>query len=156
MDGDFSLGEWRLVLEKRAQNSDLFALQLNPEYQYTLGGGETVRYGFSLAAEVATDVKGNDPSPRFPFQVQRNYPNPFNPSTRIAYSIGKLGPVSVKIYDVAGRLVRVLVDDIGEPGVYNILWDGMNDSGRHVGSGIYFCMMWSGEFAETKKFILLR
>ena len=64
--------------------------------------------------------------------------------------------MSVKIYDVAGRLVRVLVDDIGEPGVYNILWDGMNDSGRHVGSGIYFCMMWSGEFAETKKFILLR
>jgi hypothetical protein len=81
--------------------------------------------------------------------LEQNFPNPFNPSTTIAFSLKDAGNVNLTIYDVAGRRVRNLVDEHRDRGVYKITWDGMNDSGSRVASGVYFYKMITGSFADT-------
>ncbi len=135
---------------------DVFALQLNPEYDYNLGGGGFKEYGFVVNAGRTTGVVDPPPLPSYPFRLYQNYPNPFNPDTRIEYSVGAKGPVTIRIYDVAGRLVRELLSAVQGPGRYTVTWNGVNDAGRAVDSGIYFCRMWSGDFADSRKLILLR
>jgi len=88
--------------------------------------------------------------------MSRCWPNPFNPVTTIAFTLKAKGPVSLRIYDVSGRLVRTLVDDVCEAGRYEITWDGRNDGGRGVASGIYFCRMAAAEFERTEKMVLLK
>jgi predicted outer membrane repeat protein len=89
--------------------------------------------------------------------LEQNYPNPFNPITRIR--LGLAGPerVSLKIYDVAGRLVRTLLGGQElEAGVHAYEWDGKSDEGRPVASGIYFYRIEAGGFTASRKMILLR
>ena len=84
------------------------------------------------------------------------YPNPFNPVTRVSFSLKQKGHISMCVYDVSGRLVRVLVDEVREAGSYEIVWDGSNDRGRVTASGIYFCRMEADEYQRTVKMVLLR
>jgi len=84
------------------------------------------------------------------------YPNPFNPVTRVVFSLKKKGHVSLRVYDVSGRLVRVLADEVREAGSYEVVWDGTNDGGRKTVSGIYFCRMEAGDYERTLKMVLLR
>ena len=84
------------------------------------------------------------------------YPNPFNPVTRIAFSLKKKGHVSMRIYDVSGRFVRVLVNEVREAGSYEVAWDGANDGGRKTVSGVYFCRMEAGDYERTLKMVQLR
>jgi hypothetical protein len=87
----------------------------------------------------------------------QNFPNPFNPETTIIYSIKDVSPVSLAIYDVAGRLVRRLVNQKTlSPGSYKVLWDGRNAGGSQVASGVYFCKLVAGPFEATKKMIMLK
>ena len=84
-----------------------------------------------------------------------NYPNPFNPETWISFGIpatrNELTPASVILYDMLGRPVRVLVNDILAPGYYKILWDGRNDAGEPVPSGVYVCRLsWNGHTLSRK------
>ena len=88
--------------------------------------------------------------------VAQNYPNPFNPSTIIKYEIKRKGPVTVKVYDVNGALVRTLVDGIKDGGSYTVIWDGRNNRGASVASGIYLYRMETTGFSKTKKTVLLR
>jgi hypothetical protein len=134
----------------------IFAIELNPKYSYSLGAGESTRYGFSLVKEVNTAADDPGSTPLYRNSLHQNFPNPFNPSTTISYSVGDRGPVRIQIYDVSGRLVRNLYDDIREPGAYSAVWNGTNDGGRAVGSGIYFCRMENGGFTETRKLVLMR
>lgn len=85
-----------------------------------------------------------------------NYPNPFNPSTRIDYSIAESGNVSLKIYDASGRLIRTLVDEAQAPGKYSEHWNGMNNQGRPAASGTYFCRLVTAKQAEMRKMLLMR
>ncbi len=85
-----------------------------------------------------------------------NFPNPFNPATRVKFGLKEKGPVSLRIYDVSGRLVRVLVDEIREAGSYEAVWDGTNNEGRSTASGIYFCRMEAANYERTLKMVLLR
>jgi hypothetical protein len=135
---------------------EIFAIQLSPEYSYSLGSGQSRRYGFSLVKEVETAVDDQGGTPRYRNGLEQNFPNPFNPSTTVGYSVGARGRVRISIYDVSGRLVRTLYDEVREPGAYSIVWDGRNDAGRAVGSGIYFCRMESGQYAASRKLILMR
>jgi len=66
------------------------------------------------------------------------------------------GHVSIKIYDTSGKLVRTIADGIFKPGNHTIAWDGRNDSGRKVSSGVYFYRMKTKEFERTRKMVLLR
>jgi len=88
--------------------------------------------------------------------LSQNYPNPFNPTTRIAFGLSAPGPVSLRIYDATGRLVRVLVEGARSAGTYATIWDGRDSRGVAVASGVYFCRLDAGAFTETRKMALLR
>lgn len=88
----------------------------------------------------------------------QNYPNPFNPTTRIAYYVPE-GPrrrVSLVIYDVTGARVRTLFDGLQGPGRFEVTWDGRDQRGNRVGSGIYFYRLRQKGYAATKKMLLLK
>jgi hypothetical protein len=88
--------------------------------------------------------------------LYQNFPNPFNPSTTIKYSIAQKSKSSLKIYNINGELVKILVDKINEAGTYSVNWDGLNDGGRSVSSGVYLCKLIAGNYAESQKMILIR
>lgn len=93
------------------------------------------------------------------FELMQNYPNPFNPSTVISYSVPEASVVTLKIYNLLGEEVKALVNSEQQPGVYNVRWNGVNNSGTAVSSGIYFYKIEiSGvkKFTDTKKMILIQ
>jgi len=85
------------------------------------------------------------------FALEQNYPNPFNPSTYIRFDISSREKVSVIVYDLLGRELQRLVDEVKGPGMYEVQWNG-----SAFASGIYFCRMRAGTFAETRKMIYLK
>ncbi|KPJ52313.1 hypothetical protein AMJ39_08165 [candidate division TA06 bacterium DG_24] len=88
--------------------------------------------------------------------LAQNRPNPFGSSTMISYSVRTRQPVSLRIYDVRGALVRELVGGAVGAGVHRVSWDGRDGRGEEVGSGVYFCHLVAGEWAETRRMVLLR
>ncbi len=90
------------------------------------------------------------------YRLAQNFPNPFNPATTIRYDMRAKGLVTIKIYDVSGRLVRTLLDGVKEAGSYAAAWDGGNNLGAAAASGIYFCKMQTAGFSDVKKLVLLR
>jgi len=90
------------------------------------------------------------------FYLSQNYPNPFNPTTRIDYSIPIKTEVKIDIYDIQGRLVKNLVDDFNEPGHFSIFWDGKNELGNAVPSGLYLYRFNSPTHKAFKKLVLLK
>jgi hypothetical protein len=96
--------------------------------------------------------------PQFANRLAQNYPNPFNPSTTIEYSIKERAHVSLKIYNVAGQLVRTLVnkDQIPTAEGFTARWNGRNDAGTPVSSGVYFYKLVTKNFTQTKKMVLLK
>ncbi|MCX5754061.1 MAG: T9SS type A sorting domain-containing protein [Candidatus Krumholzibacteria bacterium] len=93
--------------------------------------------------------------PKFTTLAQ-NFPNPFNPSTTIKFDLKEKGLVTLKVYNVAGQLVRTLVNEVRDAAAYSIPWDGTNDRGGAVASGIYFYKMETKSFNQTRKMVLLR
>ncbi len=90
------------------------------------------------------------------FELAQNFPNPFNPETTIHYSLPKAGIIRLVIYDVLGRKIRTLVNQRQAAGSKQVRWNGRNDQGDIVGSGIYFYRLSSEEFNRVKKMVLLR
>jgi hypothetical protein len=97
------------------------------------------------------------------YNLFQNYPNPFNPSTTIRYSIVEPGNVSIKIYDILGREIKTLVNEVKIAGTYSSTWNGDNNFGNKVSSGIYLYRMeavpsgrQAGLFVETRKMIFLK
>ncbi len=88
--------------------------------------------------------------------LAQNFPNPFNPSTTIKFDLKDKGMVTLKVYNVAGQLVRTLVNGVKDANTYTVTWDGMNDRGGAVASGIYFYKMETKDFSQTKKMVMLR
>lgn len=99
------------------------------------------------------------PAPRIPanYALHPNRPNPFNPVTVIGYDVpAPGGRVNLVVYDVNGRLVRVLVASHRSPGTYAETWEGRNEQGSSVASGVYFVRMTAGSFSHTRKVVLLK
>ena len=98
-------------------------------------------------------------APRQTYLAQ-NVPNPFNPVTRIEFDLARDGLVSLKVYDVAGRLVRTLIDAPLTRGRYTgekaTVWDGLGSSGERVSSGIYFYQLNAPGYLATRKMVLLK
>lgn len=90
------------------------------------------------------------------FALFQNFPNPFNPGTNIKYRIFLDGIVKVNIYDVQGRLVKILWNSQQTPGDYSVYWDGRNESGATVSSGTYFCSVIFNNTQLTKKLLLIK
>ena len=90
------------------------------------------------------------------FRLLQNYPNPFNSGTTIVYEVPERVHVTIGIYGTSGKMVRKLVDGKVSPGRYGVGWDGRDDSGREVASGVYLCRMEAGRFVRVRKMILLK
>ena len=90
------------------------------------------------------------------YRLEQNRPNPFNPITVLSYAISRESRVRIAVYDLKGRLVRVLADEVRPPGEHDVVWDGRNEKGLFVGSGVYFCRMEAGSFNETRKLVVLK
>ena len=109
-------------------------------YIYTLSGVETVD-----GAPASSRAK-----------VRRVYPNPFNPSTTVEFSVPRSGPVSIAIYDVQGRRVAMLVKDTMAAGVYRVRWDGTSEDGRELSSGVYFARLVAAGSRDTARLMMLK
>jgi len=101
---------------------------------------------------------GVDPTPAPPavFVLEQNFPNPFNPMTTIVFSLPSRGDAKLGIYDVSGRLVRTLQDGVLEAGRHTVTWDGRNDGGREMSSGVYFCKLVTADRIAETKLVLLK
>ncbi|MDZ7319574.1 MAG: choice-of-anchor J domain-containing protein [candidate division KSB1 bacterium] len=90
------------------------------------------------------------------WKLLQNYPNPFNSQTIISYEVPKTAAVRIEVFNLMGQLLRTLVGEIKKPGHYRIQWDGLDDQGRHVGSGIFIYKMKAGDFEASRKMVLAR
>lgn len=90
------------------------------------------------------------------FSLAQNYPNPFNPSTEMAYDLPTPGHVKFEIYNILGQNVKTLVDEYQDAGTYKVTWDGDDNTGSSVASGVYFYRVSAGEFKDIKKMVLMK
>jgi hypothetical protein len=90
------------------------------------------------------------------FSLSAVYPNPFNPTTTIKFGVAKPEKVKLVVYDVAGRRVRTLVDEVKQPNRYTVVWDGTDDQGARQASGVYFYRMVTDSFEMTRKMVMLK
>ena len=102
-----------------------------------------------------TDVDdGNVP---LTFSLSQNYPNPFNPTTNINFSLPERLPVDLRVYDLLGREVVVLLNgEDRNPGRHTVRWDGRNSFGQSVSTGVYFYRIVAGGYVQSKKMVLLK
>ena len=149
---DVFTSEWISVINDSTSGKSIFNVSLRK------GGGKL--FSINKLTDVSKDDYGVIPSE---YKLKQNYPNPFNPSTTIKYSIPVetfqgvlLQNVTLKIYDILGREVTTLVNKEQKPGNYQAKWDGKNNTGVKVTSGVYFYRLMASSFINTKKMMLLQ
>jgi len=118
------------------------------EYTYQIGVRDLDGEFFSPAVK----VKVTGPS----VSLGQNSPNPFNPTTTISFTLPERELVTLSIYDAAGKLVRTLVNEVRAYGKNQVTWDGRDNAGVAVGSGVYFYRLAAGKFSESKKMVMLK
>lgn len=125
-----------------------------------LSSGKEPIYGLYLqrvntgAFTSENDITNNN-TPSF-IQSAGNYPNPFNPETNIVFNIKQAAHVNIEIFNVKGQKVRTLANDYFEGGLNSVTWNGQNDNGKNVGSGLYFYKIQSNKDSVTQKMLLLK
>lgn len=102
----------------------------------------------SIRTGIASDAAANAP---LEFKLNQNFPNPFNPATQIEFSLPIRQRVVLKIFDVMGRQVRVLLDEVREAGRHNIAFDATT-----LASGVYFYQLRAGDYVARQKMLLIR
>jgi hypothetical protein len=109
---------------------------------------DAVRWSRTSGAATDVEVSGGAPGG---FALLQNYPNPFNPGTNFEFRIANVELVVLKIFDVLGREVATLVNDVRPAGTYTVRWDASS-----LPSGVYYYRLRAGEFAESKKMVLMK
>ena len=165
MDGGGDVDKFRIKIVDKALDEVVYDNQMGaPEGDdpvTTLGGGSIVIHKSkgseqSVASQPETDpINKEEPLPT-EHRLLQNFPNPFNPTTRISYDLPVPSHVKLAVYHVSGRQVKVLVDTWMPSGRHSVLWDVRNSGGQPVASGIYLYCIQAGDFRATKKMILLR
>lgn len=114
-----------------------------------------VRIGYTVELQRRpTNVESNQlPSS---YNLHQNYPNPFNPRTTIRYSLPEKKLVRIKIYDILGREVRVLVNETKSAGEHQAIWDGRDNIGKVIASGVYFYRIETDAFRKTSKMLFIQ
>ncbi|MCP4705881.1 MAG: T9SS type A sorting domain-containing protein [candidate division Zixibacteria bacterium] len=118
--------------------------------------------GYLLAwdpnADASTDVEDNITDTNLPesYSLSQNYPNPFNPTTVISYSIPKRSDVSISIINLLGQKIKTIVNENQTAGKHTVNWDGTDQSGKAVASGIYFYQINAGDYTASKKMIMIK
>ena len=102
------------------------------------------------------DAVVENPAVPVSYELFPNFPNPFNPSTTIRFSLPQAGTVKMVIFNILGQQVRILVDQDLEAGFHNMVWDGANRHGLRVASGVYLVRIQAGSFVKTRKMLLVK
>ncbi len=144
----FYLNDRLTEISTEVKGSDLL------DYSLTLESNQVLVFEFSM---IPTSVIAEKLTP-YKFNLSSNYPNPFNASTTIRYSVGGKKPIDLKmeIYNIMGQKVRILIHEKQSPGNYQITWNGKNDAGIPVGTGIYICKFKSEKFVKSIKMLVLK
>jgi hypothetical protein len=146
-------GEFRnlaggLIPAERGESYEDTNVRPGTTYYYRIGAVDPDGEFLSRTVTVTTPI--------WRTTLEQNHPNPFNPSTTISFYLSQAGTVSLRIYDTRGRLVRLLIDGPKSSGAQMVDWDGTNDHGETVGSGVYFYRLQAGKDVFTKKMTLLK
>jgi hypothetical protein len=123
--------------------------------------GQPASADFTLQLATPTSVSNAGPTP-MNYALEQNYPNPFNPSTRISFSIPIQSTVTLRIYNLLGQEVTTLINEMKTPGNYISFWNGKDNAGNIVASGLYFYRLQATsttggqEFVQMRKMVLLK
>jgi hypothetical protein len=121
------------------------------------GGGYTMGVGWASEGSPPTKVEEDeDAGIPYAFSLSQNYPNPFNPATNIEFELPRSGPARIEVFNILGRKVRTLLDQHMRAGHKLVRWDGRDDQGQEVTSGIYFYRIQAGDLVQCKKMLLLK
>ena len=107
--------------------------------------------------EFAKKHSENIPLAPLEYSLSQNYPNPFNPSTSINYQLKELSTVTMEVFNILGQKIKVLIDNqVENPGQYRVIWDGTNQTGNRVATGVYIYRIRANSFVSSKKMILMK
>jgi|GEM_PF-3710775 len=115
---------------------------------------DTLRIALSGIGEVPVGIEGSNLPTEF--ALGENYPNPFNPSTQIDYQVPEPAVIRLAVFNILGQRVRVLFDGDQQPGFHTVRWDGRNDYGDPVGTGVYIYRLETRDFVQTRKMVLMK
>ena len=118
---------------------------------FTTNDPEQENVEMTLVGTATTTVGVDDEFNNTPdeFKLNQNYPNPFNPSTTIKYQVPENAKVNITVYNMTGQKITTLTNEFQTAGYHNVVWDGSNDFGQQVSSGVYFLRMQAGNFVKT-------
>ena len=105
---------------------------------------------------LVTTIISDDEKIPFRFKLDQNYPNPFNPSTTIRYQLSVVGRVELTIFNISGQYITTLVKQEQVVGNYQVQWDGRDNQGIEVSSGVYFYRLKAEALINTRKMLLVR
>jgi PKD repeat protein len=132
-------GTWCFTVTDLTRGTDVYDASRNIETSDCEGGA---------AAKVSASISGSS--------LETNTPNPFNAGTNITFTLGQSGDINLTVYNVLGQAVRHLADGFYPEGTYTVQFDGTDDNGREVASGMYFYRLTTGEYVASKKMLLLK
>ena len=120
--------------------------------------GESSHSHLLVSTDIETSVDSTSHNNNLPtkYTLYHNYSNPFNPSTKIRFDVPRQSEVKIVIYNVLGQRIRTLIDREMAPGTCIEAWNGRDNNGIQVASGVYFYRMQAGRFLNTKKLLILR
>jgi hypothetical protein len=150
--GGSSLGNDSYTFDLTSHPGGSFNVRFDVSYEDSCGN----QYNVRLDPEFEPRKSGETPDIPDTCRLSQNYPNPFNPNTTISFQIPVAGRVSLQVFDASGRLVRTLVNEYKDPGLYAVDWDGKDNNGAALVSGVYFYKIQTGAFKETRKMVLIR
>ncbi len=107
-------------------------------------------------ADGLSDASGEGNILPLKFKLGQNFPNPFNPSTKISYDLPQKSDVEIAVYNIIGQKVRVLVNRSQPAGQYEVIWDGLDEQGQMVATGVYLYQIKAGNLTQTKKMVLMK
>jgi len=146
-------GFWNL---DTAENNNIGVIAYTDNNQYYYAKGDGIPLNSLWACRLnALPVSNDDPVQNPAVLSSHNYPNPFNPSTTIRFNLKETHPVKVEIFNAKGQLVRELLNEAKTAGEYDVLWNGTDNNGRSVASGIYLYKIQAGQYSNTKKMMLM-
>jgi len=106
--------------------------------------------------DITTGIVGDLVVAPTAFTLNQNYPNPFNPTTTLRYGVPEASAVSLIIYDIRGNVVRTMQSETRPAGWYEVVWNGLDDAGQPVSTGLYLTRLQAGSFNQTIKMLFVK